>query len=505
MTTSITNYQATKTASEFHQDSSRVRLMMGPVGSGKSVADCIEVFIRGTQQAPGDDGIRRSRWAIIRNTYPELKATTIKTWQEWFPAEHFGSVKFDSPISHRIRYKNIDLEVFFIALDSVTDIKKLMSFELTGVYINEMQFIPKQIFDICLQRINRYPSKKSGAPITFTGLIADTNPPDNDHWIYKLFEENKPHDYAIFKYEPALSKVNEAPTDGTKHATSLNGSIYINNPAADYRLVQNDPNYWINLVSGYTDEQIKVYLQGEYGTVIDGRPVHPEYNDSLHFANKEIEANPLVEIGLGWDFGMTPACSIVQLMPNGYLAVIDELYSDDMHLRDFAELIVIPHLDKHYPFWRKNYISRHDPAGSYGSQTDGKHCQQILFELGIKSSDAASSNASTPRRDGLKYFLRRLVGGYPGYQLSSKCNRLRKALMGHYQYARMKVSGDDRYHEQPLKNIYSHIAEAHEYICMHYARNEKVDTTEQDNTVKLLANRFKQRQQSRSRASWHTR
>ena len=56
------------------------RGIRGPVGSGKSVACCVEVFKRAIQQEKGKDGIRKSRWAVIRNANPQLKTTTIKTW-----------------------------------------------------------------------------------------------------------------------------------------------------------------------------------------------------------------------------------------------------------------------------------------------------------------------------------------------------------------------------------------------------------------------------------------
>ncbi len=477
MTNQIT-YTATKTASDFHLNDSRVRLSIGPVGCGKSVKNCIEIFRRATEQEAGYDGIRRSRWAIIRNTYPELKATTIKTWQDWFPENYFGKINWGSPITHHIIVDDIDCEVIFLALDTHVDIKKLMSFELTGAYINEMQFIPKSIFDICKQRVNRYPSLKSGAKITWSGLIADTNPPDTDHWIYKHFEEKKPEEYSLFKYEPALVALSSLPPFGVKYAKSLDGTIYIKNENADYIKCQNDQNYWINLVSGYTDEQIKVYLLGQYGVFVDGRPVHPEFNDKLHCANNEIQYSKFLEIGLGWDFGLTPACSVVQLMPQGELNVLDELYSDDMSLRDFAEYVVIPALNLRYPEWRKKYVSRHDPAGQVGSQTDGKSCQAILADLGIESLPAADNNSPTARRDGLKYFLRRIVSGKVGYQLSTRCQRLRKALMGNYHYKRVRSSVEELYHDTPVKNSYSHIAEAHEYICMHYTKNyekEEVD------------------------------
>jgi hypothetical protein len=463
------SYTATKVASSFHHSDALVRLLMGPVGCGKSVASILELFHRAVSQEPGHDGIRRSKWAVVRNTYPELKSTTIQTWQTWFKPEIFGPIKYDTPIVHRLCFDDVDSQIIFLSLDNPhTDIGKLMSLELTGAYINELQFIPKPIFDILLQRINRYPSAITGAKITWAGIIADTNPPDSEHWIYKMFESNKPQNYEIFKYAPAVIKCNADET--LSHYRSLQNSYYKSNAAADYIWCQNDQNYWINLVSGYSDEQIKVFLCGEYGVFVDGRAVHAEYADHLHYS-ADIKSLPNVEVGLGWDFGLTPACSVVQLSPHGQLLSIKELYSDDMSLRDFAEYVVIPWLNLNMPWWLSNYVSRHDPAGQAGAQTDGKNCQDILRDLGIQSEPAASNNSPTARRDGLKYFLRRLIGGEPGYLLGKDCQRLRKGLMGSYQYPRLKGSVEDKYQEKPLKNIYSHICEAHEYIAMHYSRN----------------------------------
>ena len=476
MTDYALDYHATDTACEFHNDDMFVRLLFGAVGCGKSVACCVEPLIRGIQQAPGNDGIRRTRGAVIRNTYPELKSTTIKTWLSWYPEAKFGKIKWDSPITQLIKFNDVEIEVFFIPLDSIDDIKKLMSLELTWAYINEIQYIPKKIFKICQQRVNRYPPKKDGAPITWTGVFADTNPPDTDHWIYNLFEKNCPKNHKMYRYQSPLIKHEEPPSDGRSHAISMNGTAYSTDTSVDYIDIQNDPNYWLNLVPGSTDEEIKVNLMGQYGVVVDGKPVHPTYNDLLHFSGKELEANSLVELGLGWDFGLTPACAIVQLTPHGQLQALDELWTEDMDLRDFASNVVIPHLDQNYPFWRSNYISFNDPAGATPSQTDGKACEDILRELGIKSYPAASNNDPTPRRDGLRYFLSRLPGGKPGFLVSSKCPMIRKGLMGNFQYGRIKVGGAERYHEKPLKNIYSHICEALEYIVMQYSSEQKKST-----------------------------
>ena len=56
----------------FMRDDTFFRGIRGPVGSGKSVACCVEVFRRALQQEKNSDGKRKSRWAIVRNTNPHL-------------------------------------------------------------------------------------------------------------------------------------------------------------------------------------------------------------------------------------------------------------------------------------------------------------------------------------------------------------------------------------------------------------------------------------------------
>ena len=51
---------------DFMKDSSFFRGIRGPVGSGKSVACCVEVFRRALQQQKNSEGKSRSRWAVLR-------------------------------------------------------------------------------------------------------------------------------------------------------------------------------------------------------------------------------------------------------------------------------------------------------------------------------------------------------------------------------------------------------------------------------------------------------
>ena len=157
----------------------------GPVGSGKSVTCCMEIMRRAVNQKPNDSGIRRSRWAVIRNTNPQLKTTTIKTWRDWF-SDEIGKFVWSPPYTHLVNFglgdkTTVELEVIFLALDKQEDVKKLLSLELTGVWINEAREIPKSIVDACTMRVGRFPSMRDGGPSWF-GVIMDTNAPDETHW-----------------------------------------------------------------------------------------------------------------------------------------------------------------------------------------------------------------------------------------------------------------------------------------------------------------------------------
>ena len=172
-------------AKSFMKDGSFVRGIRGPVGSGKSVTCCMEIMRKAIKQKPNDQKVRRSRWAVIRNTNPQLKTTTIKTWRDWF-SDDLGRFVWSPPYTHNVCFAlpdetTVELEVIFLALDKSEDVKKLLSLELTGVWINEAREISKSIVDACTMRVGRFPSMRDGGP-SWYGVIMDTNSPDESHW-----------------------------------------------------------------------------------------------------------------------------------------------------------------------------------------------------------------------------------------------------------------------------------------------------------------------------------
>src|SRR6056300_414855 len=178
------DFSGAATTWKFLHDDSFVRGLMGPVGSGKSYGCAAEIMLRAVKQPPSPkDGIRYSRFVIVRNSYPELRTTTIKTWLELFPENIWGPMRWSPPISHHIKLPargdaaGIDCEVIFLALDQPKDVRKLLSLELTGAWVNEARELPKAVIDGLTHRVGRYPTQRDGGP-TWHGVWMDTNPPD---------------------------------------------------------------------------------------------------------------------------------------------------------------------------------------------------------------------------------------------------------------------------------------------------------------------------------------
>lgn len=182
-----------------------VRVLFGPLGSGKSSGCIMEIVRRAAEQAKDPkDGVRHTRAAIIRNTGPQLRDTTRKTFEAWIPDGVLGRWA-ESDFTFWLRTKDLECEILFRALDRPEDVKKVLSLDLTFAYINELREIPKEIFDGIQGRLGRFPAKKDGGP-TWFGLWADTNPWAKGTWGNELFDENKPPPgFELFEQPSGLS------------------------------------------------------------------------------------------------------------------------------------------------------------------------------------------------------------------------------------------------------------------------------------------------------------
>lgn len=467
------------TLAAFFRSDAPVRLIVGPVGSGKSSV-CVREILRRASEVPRNaEGKRRSRCCVVRNTYPELRDTTIRTFNEWIPAwlcewkttEHICVVRFN----------DVECEILFRSLDTPKDVKKLLSLELTFAYFNEWREIPQSIADMMETRLGRFP-KKLDVGYYWTGMWGDTNPPDTDHYLYKRFEEERPEGYHVFKQPSGrgdraenVGNLQMCP-DLDREVRFLHATERITKSEA-YQRLRGDSRlhlspcacYYQRLVRGKAKDWIKVNADGEYGFVQEGMPIYPEFQDDMHVAKEPLSLLPGVRVlVIGQDYGLTPAAVWVQQdLRDGQYQVLRELVSTHLGAVRFGELMREISVKEFLSQSRKlAFRGWGDPSGDTDSSTDERTPIDVVTAAGVPTSGAPTNDFMLRREAVARKLTRLTVLGRPGLVIDRSCVTLRKAMSGAYCYERLEVSGPDRYRNVPLKNRYSHVAEALQYALV---------------------------------------
>lgn len=474
--------------------------IVGPVGSGKSVSSLLRAMPVGERQARSPNGKRRTRGAIIRNTMPELRTTTMMTYQELYPPNIFGPIIHRSPAEHIIQPRGSDLEIVvnFIALDKPQDVKKLLSLELTWAFCNEGREIPRAVINRLTERVGRY--LLSERETTWRGIWLDSNPPDNDHWLYKADKMERPAGFEFFHQPPGVIEVDKRGGKAVVidesfpewHGREIEGGevagrfwpvefiqacdrLWIVNPACEnldalarVSASQNPlgaTSYYGQMLGGKTLDEIRSYAQGLYVYLAEGRRVIPNYTEARH-SRARIDALPDVPLQVGLDIGggtLMPAAVIMQRHPRGPLLALSEVVGQDMGIERFGEQLA-RHLVETYPA----HVAGGKLGEFYGDPAGvGK---DEIFEVtvfdylrrthGWNVLPAPSQDPRTRQR-ALSGPCGRDYLGQPGLIVSREgCPMLHKGLLGAWSFKRLQIVGESRYADKPTKNDYSHPCDA---------------------------------------------
>ena len=431
------DYTPSKVCKNFMMSDSKMRVLMGPVGSGKSVASTFEVIRRASMQEPNKQGIRKSRVAIVRETARQLQDTTIKTFHDWFPPGVCGNYMRTTK-TYFFQVGDVECEIMFRALDDSDDVANLNSLELTFAWFNECRDINPDIVDAMSKRIGRFPSAKDGGP-TWFGMWGDTNPPTMDTWWYYQMEQLDPSDGVSF---------------------NDNGWDVFKQPSGRSSLAENIEN----LPEGYYDTQgrseeyIRVYIDGEYGLSSAGQPVYKYFRPDYHMGEQSLRPiiNGVRPIVIGMDLGLTPAAVIGQQDPRGRVLILNEAVSSDMGVQRFVRTILKPMIYEHYTGAPVLVVT--DPAGVQRAQTDERSAVDIIKAEGLKVMPAKTNNVSA-RLSAVDDYLMRQVDGDSAFLLDPRCSKLKAAMMGGYRFHPKNGNIE--------KNKHSHVAEALQYLMLH--------------------------------------
>lgn len=377
-------------------------LFSSRVGEGKSTALAWSVLFH-TRHNPG------AEWAIVRDTYENLKRSTQKTFFDWFPPGVYGDYhKGDKKFTW---YKEVaDGAVYFTGMEAPDDASKLLSWELAGVAMDEpapavgSMGIDEFVFDIAKTRL-RQPG------MNWYAMKLATNNPDESHWTYKKF------------VTPGI--------DGFQYFQPTTPENAQNLPDGYYEEMRR--------TLAHRPDLIRRFVDGEFGFQIQGKAVTPQWNDKIHLTHGLV-ALPRKEIILLWDFGHNPTCIITQISPEGYWLILESYVGTDIGAEELIKDVVKPVLHARY---RKNPI-RHigDPQGNQREQTSIKRfaVKSIKRELGGRWTSGPVRWHK--RIDPLQAVLTRTMNGRGVVQVDrNRAPEVWHALRGgwHYHVARTGV------------------------------------------------------------------
>jgi hypothetical protein len=447
-------------AAAFLADSaSRVKIIRGPVGGGKTVSNVFDGLMAAAARMPVcADGRIHFRDAIVGATYGQIERNLYPTWTHWLPRDggawtdgewkggsgRFAEQKINFDVMRGGRRIEVCYTAIFAAIGELSVEQFVRGFEPSAWYLFELDLLPDGLVEQAIGRLGRWPNRDMLPDgVEWRGYVrGDLNSPDIDTDYYRLVEEVRPPGLRQYVQPSGLS------------------------PQAEN--LQNLPKgYYENLaaMNAHRPKWVRRFILNEYGPSDAGMPVYPEYTDERHLARADLAVDPKLPLEVGIDAGLgNPAAVIGQRRFDGQFRALGEVVPGRMSGRRFAEAIkrevaeIAPNMTLSCGWG--------DPAGFAGAdREDGELAwmEMLAIELNcpILPTD---TNAIVTRLDAVREELTYFIdGNTPGLVLSPRCRKLRKGFASHYCYRVNPTTKAVAADAKPDKGDYSHVHDALQY------------------------------------------
>jgi len=396
---------------------------IGGMGSGKTTIGCIAGILE-TVRVGDNLGL------VARRTYRELRDTTRETFLRLIPQ---GLIKRFSDTDNELELYTVDGRVSKVLFRSLDDLDKIKSLNLGWFYIDEASEVSEHFFNVLRTRLRRDVGARKG--------WITSNPPPTTHWIYRMFVERRDDDFGLVQASSYENK-------------------YL--PSDFFRDLERMDDSWR-----------KVYLEGQFGVAVQGRPVFPQFRREVHVRDG-LTVNPFRPVYRGWDFGLhRPACVWCQIDDDGRLYVLGEFLGHYLPFHEFLQkVIAISNRDFRTQAGYEDFI---DPSGFAKNDLSLKSRVEIMQEHGINPV-----GRMTEIRVGIDIMTRLLttyVDDMPLLIVSSNCPILISGFEGGYHYP------EDSYGElKPMPNkdgYYEHLFDALRYVVVNMFLSKPVAMTEE--------------------------
>lgn len=468
-------YEAIPTIADFHSYDTAQRCIVGPVGSGKTSGATIEMIMNISRHMANTYGVTETRGVILRNTYLELRDTTLKTVNDWFPWGEWtaGERRLDVyfPKSEGCNF-DLHVEVLFRSCDRPEDMKKFKSLEITWFWADEANEINEDIKRMLRNRIGRFPRK---CPARFG--VETSNPFSIDHPMYWQYNWVPPG-VDVSKYPVNPKTLEYVPIPGKVDAYGRFIPWPVPGPYPKRKPLGGFLGWWqpphendANLRAGYYDDLrreygvnpdwVSMYIDGKPGVRVEGKLVYANFNASRHCPVDPITWNgsPLY---FGWDnSGNFPAAVVLQLAGPLQVEVLHEWYSEKEGIVDFTRRVLMDTA----AMYEGCTVAAHygDPAGGnrYSKAAGGltSNSQLQYDECGIIIIP------SEQNPDARIQAVDQMLARSDAIKINNSCTRLIEGFIGGYVFPeRLGFQGEYMLH--PVKNKYSHPHDALQYVMV---------------------------------------
>lgn len=417
------------------------QFVVGPLGSTKTTNMIMKLLTIAANQKRGHDGLRRTRFAISRQTLQQIKTTVLKDIEYWLAPIIRYKVS-DSVV--QIRQGDIHSDWHLIPLEEAADQRRLLSMQLTAVYFNEFRELPLALVAAAAGRVGRYPSVGMGG-CSWHGIMGDSNPPSIDSPWYDFLVQEPP---------PNLDYIHQ-PGGLTPEAT----------------WIEHLPKeYYENLMQGHDTAWVDIHVHSQWGESLIGQPVYRNsFVQDFHVAKEPLRPIPGHPLLIGCDFARWPAAVICQVDNVGRLLVLQELEMENTGVERFCQQALLPMLNTQR-FGRFSSFLVGDPSGRSKSQIGEESVFDMLKRLGFVALPA-STNDIQPRLRAVEKWLVQQRDGKPALLVDPiACPKLLKGFRGEYRF---KLLRDGSMEVKPDKKNrpYADLHDALQYACLGTADN----------------------------------
>lgn len=475
-----------------------IDLIMGPWGSGKTVATVFKIVRHAGNDFPVcKDGVVHVRAAAIRDTYREMAKTALSSWHEFFPkngpltAREAGKLLYsggiDRPVTHVLEWDvlrhwyagkgawepkltKVRLEVEFGAIGEQNLDSFFKGYEISMGWMNECDLLHEDVPGRFYGRTGRYPP--AGEIMEWEGerlgwiedpdsgqqsinmpriIMGDYNPPDEANWTYTrhIEEPEKWTGYNFFQQPSGLSP----------QAENRIGK-------ARYKYEEEERQF-----GGSTNPEARRNVHGEYAAKKAGTVVYDRFSMQKHRSETELKPVPELPFYMGLDAGGTPACAIGQFMPNGQFRGLREIVSSPSTVTGpdrFAEAI-LEVLLRDFRGMRCGGAWG-DPSAWYGADKvrgELAFMETVAMALQIQIMPTATNDLKS-RIGAVDWYFGSDIDAVTPRSLW--CKTLKHTIRGFAsQYHLTKASSAGRTDSSEIdKNEYSHIQDAWQYLLYGY-------------------------------------